>query len=312
MVKLLNNFWLKVVALAAGGIIWLHVVTEKSYNYELNLPITEITLKDDLTLAEPPPDSLTVAVSGTGKRLLRRQWRTEGLRINANQYQTGRYKVNVSVVNTFLVNPQGDISLDEVVHPTVVELSIDRRGEIRLPVEADITCSADEGFAVAYPIEIDPPEVVLEGPETMLNSITSVPTIHQDLTGLRTNVALFLPLVTPEGYDMAVYPDSVRLRIEIVPVRTRVYPDLSVVVFNAPSDANLQPKPARVTVEMTGPPDEIALLNANALTVSADYKQLSEHGWAPIKVSCPPNFKVKKTSIDSIQLTPEANADAGH
>ena len=55
-----------------GFLIWFHVVTEKEYSYELRMPVTEITLQDGLTLSKKPPDSLLVAVTATGKQLLRK------------------------------------------------------------------------------------------------------------------------------------------------------------------------------------------------------------------------------------------------
>ena len=63
MLKLFQNIWLKIIALGLGLLLWFHVATEKIYIYEITLPLKEIVLKDDFTLSNDPPESLTVTVS---------------------------------------------------------------------------------------------------------------------------------------------------------------------------------------------------------------------------------------------------------
>jgi YbbR domain-containing protein len=312
MIKLLENFWLKVLALVFGLLIWLHVATDKIYKYELKLPITEITLKDSLTLSKSPPESLMIKVSASGKQLLRRKWRDEGVRINATQYQTGRYIANISTVNAFLTNPSSKVALDEVISPTQLELNIDRLATVEVPVTADIVAEADEGFAVSYPVDVSPRTVTLQGPRSILGRFTSVLTEQRKLTNLRTGTSLTLPLVIPPGYRILLAPDSVRISIDVVPVKTRVYKKLPVVVFNVPAGQPVSVQPSTIAIEMTGPPDEIDLLNANAITVSADYLQADSEGRMEVRIDNPPGFKVKKASADTVSLLNPGNADSGN
>ena len=55
--KILDHFWLKITALILGLLLWFHVATEKTYNHELYLPVSEVILGDGLALVDPPPDS---------------------------------------------------------------------------------------------------------------------------------------------------------------------------------------------------------------------------------------------------------------
>src|SRR5512147_227367 len=115
MRRLLENILLKLLALVLGSRVWLHVATEKPYTYEVRLPLTEVALKEKLILADPPPDSILVAVSATGKQLLRQSWRHKGLRINATQYQAGSHTISLSTANTFLIGPSGNVVLDDIM-----------------------------------------------------------------------------------------------------------------------------------------------------------------------------------------------------
>ncbi|MFZ5981074.1 MAG: YbbR-like domain-containing protein [Candidatus Zixiibacteriota bacterium] len=299
---LFKNFWLKIIALAIGFLIWFHVITEKEYSYELKLPVSDYVLKKGLTLSKKPPDSLLVSVSATGKQLLRERWRREGVRIDASQFETGRHEIALNNTNTFMMNPAGNVSLENISLPTLIELEIDHQVTNRISVTPDIIATADEGFAVNLPMAVTPPEVNIIGPATLLERFKTVFTELKELSNLKNNVTIKLPLVPPVGYGIKLSPDSVTLALRVIPVKTRVYENLPVVVFNAPYNQKYQLSPPFITVELTGPPGEIDLLNSKALTVSVDYKQLDSLGMIPVKIDCPSNFKVKKASSDSVKF----------
>ena len=308
---LFEHFWLKVAAFVLGLGVWIHVATEKTYNYEVKLPVTEITLKDSLALAQKPPDSLLVSVSATGKQLLRRQWRQEGLRINAVQYQAGRYTLTLSSSNTSLAHPS-DITLDDVVFPPSIQLDIDLESSAEVPVVADLELSAADGFAISKDMEVTPPEVKLIGPRSALGRVNTIFTEFKNLGGLRNEVVIHLALIPPEGYGFHMEPDSVRVKVPVVPVKTRVYEALPLVVFNAPASSGATTRPGTIRVEINGPPADIDLLNRNAITVSVDYRTRSESGWAKVKVDCPTGFEVKSISADSVLIQEGARAGSGN
>ena len=63
MPKLFENFWVKIAALVLAVLLWLHVATDKTYQMQLALPLTQVELSGDLTLTEPPPESVLVVVT---------------------------------------------------------------------------------------------------------------------------------------------------------------------------------------------------------------------------------------------------------
>ena len=309
MIKLLENFWLKVLALIIGLLIWFHVATEKTYNYELKLPVREVDLKDSLTLAANPPDSLLVTVSAKGKQLLRHQWRESGLRINATRYIVGHHRITLNTNNTFMGAPSNNVTLDEVVFPTQVEFNIDEEGTTTVPITPDVVTVPDEGFAVSLPIKVKPESATLHGPKSLLGQFSTIYTKETELTGLRNNVTMTLPLLAPDNYGMWLDPDSAEVSIEVVPVKTRIFEDLPVVVYNVPPGHTATTQPPGITVELTGPPDEIDRLDRSAITVSADFRQVNEFGDAPIKIDYPSTFRVRKSSTETVKITVTPNAD---
>ncbi len=294
--KLFKNTWLKIFALILGFLLWLHVATEKTYNHQINLPIADIVLKDNLSLASEIPDSITVVVNATGKQLLRKKWRSRGLRINASQYQAGRHNLTLSTGNTFLTISEDEISLDEIISPTSLQIYIDQKLDKKIKVIADLSTFPDPDYAVDEITAPMPAEITITGPRTLIRKIDSIKTEHRLLTGLRNDITLNLSLIPPEGNHIFIEPDSVTIDISVVPVKTKMFESIPIVVYNTPSGKTYIVEPALIKLELTGSPSEIDQISPDIITVSIDYLQIDSNYFAPIKVVCPPRFVVKNQS----------------
>lgn len=303
MKKLLENFWIKLFALLLGLLLWFHVATEKLYTYQLELPIKEIVLGNDLTLSNTPPESLQVTVLASGKQLLRKKWRERGLKITATQFNTGFQDLTLNRSNTALISPTADISLEEINFPPNIELNIDHIDSKEIPIESDLNIIADDGFSVNSVILMEPKTITITGPRRLIQKIPVVFTEKKDLTGLRNNLNLTLPLATPSGYNIQLEPDSVTVNIEVVPIKTRMFKNIPIVIFNKPPDKDIILMPGVVEVELTGPPAEIDIFNRSLLVASVDYKSLTEGADSLlVKVDCPPRFKIKDISTRSVKI----------
>jgi hypothetical protein len=296
-----TNIWLRIAAVSMGLLLWFHVATEKSYNYEVKLPVSEIIVKDNLAIASEPLDSLTIKVSATGKQLLRQSWKESGIRINASQYPPGSFNFELSNSNTILADA-GVITVEEIVRPRTFILDIDHFDEGKVAVVPNLIVTPDDGFAVKTVQVPDPPEVTIRGARSKLSEISEITTEPREVTGLRNNIEVVLKVQKPKGYGLTIDPDTVRVNIEIVPVKTRLFEKIPIIVYNSPGGKRVRPLPATIDIEMTGPPDQINQLNRNSLIASVNFDQLSANDSAPIKIDCPNSFKVKRASVQFVKL----------
>ena len=92
------------------------------------------------------------------------------------------------------------------------------------------------------------------------------------------------------------------LRLEVVPVKTKILEGIPVVAYNIATGLNVRIEPATLSLELTGPPDEIGRLQSNAIIAAVDYLNTDSTGMAAITIECPSNFKVKRSSADSAQI----------
>ncbi|MDZ4723550.1 MAG: CdaR family protein [candidate division Zixibacteria bacterium] len=312
MVTFFENIWLKLLAVVLALLIWLHVATEKNYTYVVSLPVTEISLRDTLTLSAPAPDSVTLAVSASGKQLLRKQWKRDGIRINAAQYPAGEQVIELTPLNTSLVAPSDDLSIEDIISPNYIKLDIDTQAQFSVPVNPEISSEPDDGFALGCLITVVPSHISVSGPRSKMNILTSVSTLPIDLRGLRDKVTLNTPLNKQSLLGFSTKFDTVNVTLEVVPVKTKTLSSIPIVVFNAPPDAEITTTPRSIDLVVSGPQDEIDSLSASAITVSADYRRADPAGRAELKFDYPKIFKLKSFSADSVQISPPPNAYSGN
>jgi YbbR domain-containing protein len=299
--SLFENIRIKLMALAMGLLLWIHVATEKVYNHEVTLPVRDVLLKDHLALAESPPESLTVVVAAKGKQLLRHKWRERGVRINASLMSVGRDELTLTSSNTTLIKAE-EVTLEEVVIPRSVTLQVDNLTHKSVQVVPDIVPVPDEGYTVRRISEPSPAEVLLSGPRTLIKDVTTIATIRKEVKPLRTDLTLTVPLVTPAGYGIKVKPESVTLTLEVVPIKTKSFPAVPIVVVNAPAGKSARTSPASVQLELTGSPDEIDRLDPGTVLASVNYDEADALGLAQVRLSFPAGFKLKRTSIRQTRI----------
>ncbi|MBI5267087.1 MAG: YbbR-like domain-containing protein [candidate division Zixibacteria bacterium] len=305
MLKIFDNLWAKFFSLLIGVLIWFHVATEKSYNYDIRLPITKVDIKEGLILTRPFTDTVTAGVTAIGKQLLREKWQAQGVRLSAVGYPAGQHTVALTPSNVTLVSTAGGVHIHDIISPTSVALDIDQQYVAFLPVEPALDVTADVGFAVARQIDVSPDTVTVVGPRSVIKTLKSVATQSYVIKGLRTGTTIKLPLAHPENSNLRITPDSATLSIRVVPVKTRSYDNLQVIVFNAPAGSSVVTSPPLVRVDLAGPPEDIDLLNRNAITVSVDYRHQSADHKAQLKVDCPSSFRVARLPIDSVRIIEE-------
>ena len=140
-----------------------------------------------------------------------------------------------------------------MINPINIDLYIDYEAETSVKVIPNINAKPDDGFAISKLDGPHPAEVTFKGPRSVVGGFREILTEKEDLTGIRNNVTLTLALQKPEGFGIKLEPDSVSLTVEVAPVKTRVFEDIPIVIYNAPLRHKLTVEPDKIRVEVNGP-----------------------------------------------------------
>jgi YbbR domain-containing protein len=301
MPKIFENLWVKLSAIVLAVLLWFHVVTNKVYQEEVTLPLAQVEMSGRLVLTEPPPDSITVIISATGKKLLRSDWKRKGLKLLINRTNPGKFKAEISVGNLSLAKSE-KVDIIEVVFPREIEVNCDRRVEKRVPVRSQLAVIPADGFAVSRTDSIVPATVLLIGPADRLEKITHIDTKKDVIDKAKNNLTARVPLEHGDIYGLMVSPDTVEVSVEISAVRLRVFSDIPVKLINAPRGKSFDMIPAKIELHAAGSPGIIDTLSAGKISVVADYGLIDSKGTAPLKIDIPSSISIIHKSVDSVRI----------
>jgi YbbR domain-containing protein len=301
MPKIFENLWVKLAALILAFLLWFHVATNKIYQEEVTLPLSQVVISGKLVLSGPPPDSVTVLVAATGKKLLQSDWKRVGLKLILGNSRTGRFKVEINPDNLSLAKTD-KVEMLEVISPREIEVDLDRKVEKRVMVRSQVTVVPAEGFGIRGADSINPVMVTLTGPYALLAGVNEIQTEQVTFERARENVSTRIPLKNPGVYGMEIQPDTVDISIQVVPVKTRNFPDIALRLGNSPIGGKYELFPPKIEVRAAGTAAAIDSLKSNDIMALVDYRKADLNGLAPVQVHVPDGISLVRLSVDSVRI----------
>ncbi len=301
MPRLFENLWVKIAALGLAFLLWLHVATEKNYQMQLALPLTQVELSGDLTLIEPPPESVLVVVTADGKSLLSNDWKKSGLRLVISQSRPGRFKGTLSTDNISLVRGER-VGLVEVIAPREFNFNCDHVESRNVSVINRFVALPGEGFALGKADSLVPSEVTISGPRTAIRGIDFVETELDSLTGVRNDFSMKVALINPGAYGVKVRPDTITLFVNVIPVRTITLVNVPITIRNLPDSTGFAYYPRTVDLRLRGRPDLVDTLKATNIPAEADYNRADAGGFTAVKITLPDAVQILARTVDSVQI----------
>lgn len=307
MPKLFENLWVKIAAILLAILLWFHVATEKTYQMEISLPLAHIELSEELVIAEPPPDSIKVLVSASGKTLLRSDWKQSGLRLVVSGSRAAKFRTDVSPTNLSLVKAD-KVELLEVILPREIVLTCERKMQKTVPIISKLTVYPDDGYLIDENESIFPREVTLTGPRGRLKYIESIETISKTIEGVRDNFSSRIALNRPDIYGLVMDPDTVVAYFNVTPIKRKEFKDITIKLINIPRGKNYVISPKTVDLRVAGKTETIDSISAEFYSAIADYILSDSNGVIPVQIVLPPSVSLLYKSTDSVKLI-EDNAD---
>jgi YbbR domain-containing protein len=308
MAKIFENLWVKIASVLLATLLWFHVATEKTYQMEISLPLAQIEVSDDLVIAEPPPDSIRVLVSASGKTLLRSAWKRSGLRLVVTGSRAAKFVTEVTPTNLSLI--KGDkLKLMEVIQPREIVLTCERKMRKTVPIISELVVHPDEGYIISEKESIFPKEVTLTGPWGQLKDIDSIKTVPKTIEGVRDDFSSRIALQRPDIYGLVMQPDTVVAYFNVTPIKRREIKNIAVKLINVPSGRNYTVTPKTVDLRVAGKTEIIDSLSAELFSAIADYVAADKNGVTPLQIVTPTSIKILYQSADSAKIT-EDNADS--
>lgn len=182
------NKGLKVFSILTAFLVWFHVITEKTYEKLVKIPVTWVNLQKDFFLAKPPPDEVQVRLSGPGKEFL---WLDKSLKvvIDLRSQGMGWHRIDLNDESINMSNGSR-LTLKEGPYPSSFVIRIDKQAQKQVRIIPNLKTN--------YIFEIIPPATRIKGGSGDIFPVSAIltdPIIPKD----SFPETLKVKLVIPEG-----------------------------------------------------------------------------------------------------------------
>jgi YbbR domain-containing protein len=190
MLKTITENWvLKLLSLVLALILWFFVMGEQKLERSYAVPLELKNMPAGMMVANEIPSHIEVRIAGPRTLLMNLQTEDIGISVNLKDLQPGlttfkRLEENVDLPGPLKVTR---------VSPSYVDIKLERIRSRLVPVEVTVTGEPADGYRVGK-IRVNPEKVMVEGAESEIAGIDTVPTEAVDVTGASADIVTAVPL----------------------------------------------------------------------------------------------------------------------
>jgi YbbR domain-containing protein len=269
---ILNNISLKVGAILASVLLWLHVVTERKAYESVDVPIRFQSISDSLIVVDVSDSTVTFQLETKIKQLiLLNLFGHPYMDVDLDDVKKGENRIELS--KDWIVLPSWrPLNVDRIIVPSEITVKTELQDRKKVPVNAILEGSLQEGYFVKT-VETNPDSITLIGGKNSLETIKEVNLEPVDVEGKTGSFSSRKRVVVPEGGFKALQTE-VKVNIVCEKFVTRTFSDIKVILKDK---ENYSVIPASIDVTVAGPENIVKNINSSRIKAYVDSKGKREN-----------------------------------
>jgi hypothetical protein len=260
-----------IVAIIFSIILWGSISLSEVYYSNIEIPLKLIDFPKDYTLSSEIPERMTIKVKGAG-------WKLFSLNVGQDvSYNVSVNKdsgfINVNLID-YLTDNRWVISELEVIdiNPGSISFSVERRIEKIVPIVANLNLDFKAGYGLATDIILSPDSVLVNGPVSVISSLTELQTKEIVLSSLDKETVENFGFIDLPG---TIYgTDFVSVTFDIQRIVDKQFDDINVDVLDVPPDRDVVLLPNKVSFGVRGGIDILGKLDQSQFEAFVFYRHV--------------------------------------
>jgi len=240
---------LLIISIAFSVIIWGTISLSEEYYANVNVPLRVVGYPNGYTIGNEIPENITIKLRGIGWKLFS---------VNIGKDVTYNISVNgdsgfkqIKLMDHLTDNRWMLSELDIIdIVPNSLSFSIERRVKRKLPIVADLSLDFKVGYGLAKDVVLEPDSVVIDGPQSVVNSLTEIKTKEIRLSSLDKLTIKNIGFIYLPGTSYGTRFVSVNLDIQRIV--DKQFDDIDVEVLDVPPDRAVILLPNKISCNVRG------------------------------------------------------------
>ena len=211
---ILNNIWLKLIALLSAVLLWSAVSREPVIEVGYNVPIEFHQVPEDLEITTEVVPQAQVRLRGPSRRVRELTGSDVHVVVDLGNLRPGERTFDLTPTQVHV--PFG-VGVMQVI-PAHIRLTFDRRSSRMVPVHPRVTGSFPTGFGIVS-IKAEPAEIAIIGPERRVTNLDAALTDPIDATGVVGSATFTANAYVPDPLVRELR--STPIRVTVVTAKTK-------------------------------------------------------------------------------------------
>ncbi|HDN67896.1 MAG TPA: hypothetical protein ENF86_02960 [Firmicutes bacterium] len=296
----LSNLGTKIFALSLAILLWLHVVTGRSYEAVFEVALKVGNIPEGMVVANQLPEKVAVKFFGQGRQLLRLPYSKTALVLKITSPRAGPRKYRLSPLDVKV--PIGlKVEPRKIVKPKTITVELNRLITKKAKVIPHVRLQLADGYVQVGPIKVVPERVKISGPQKFLRRVQYVSLDSLFFSKVKRDISEPVRVIPPEGTNIVCSPPVVNLSIDIQALGERWIKDIPVRLRYSPRGRKIRIEPSTIDLKLQGGVELLATLSSEDISAYIDYRRVRRMK----KAEVPAIISPKVSGIELIEARPE-------
>jgi hypothetical protein len=288
----LDHWPAKVLSLAAAAVLFFFYRASTLEERDFSVPL-RLEVPADLAVSKPYPRSVRVTLRGRGESVF--AILEEDIIVSADLDRftgEGEFRVPLRVRRTG--SAAGVEPLDVRVEPAELRLALEKEIVRTVRVQARLKGQPEHGYELSQ-YSVAPMSVEVTGPRSAVQSLESAATEEVDISGVREDFSLTVPLLRENSLVHYPREASVLFRGSVRPAQIiQAFQQVDVISVDLPAELRIADPLPKGSISLQGAQLELEAIPAGQLRLIADCGEVRRPGVyrLPLKPDVPPGFVV--------------------
>lgn len=252
-------------------LIWGSVTLSEQFYSTMDFNIKVINQPLGFACGVTNPDKISVKLKAKGWQLLTLLLGSQTEYLVSADKDSGIISVdpfNEIDENNWL---SAGLSITEM-SPRQISFNVEKLIFKRLKIEAETDISFSDEYGLATPIRIYPDSVLVAGPSSILDKVSTIKTKLVKLSSLDSKINVIAEIEVPKGFQLE--NNKAELTFNIQRIVEKTFENIKVNIDGIPDDRDVVLIPNTINCSLRGGINILGKINPNEINATIDYREI--------------------------------------